>query len=106
MLSENSELLAFVRDANRFILEHRSIIENAPLQTYSSALMLSPRMSRIRIQSRGQIPRWIKRAPVVQENWSLSLQTLEGHSGWVHAVAFSPDGQLLTSTSDDGTVRL
>ncbi|NJN66054.1 MAG: hypothetical protein HC884_04725, partial [Chloroflexaceae bacterium] len=34
------------------------------------------------------------------------LATLEGHTGNVNSVAFSPDGTRLALRSDDGTVRL
>ena len=34
------------------------------------------------------------------------LRVLEGHRGWVQAIAFSPDGSLLASGSTDQTVKL
>ena len=36
----------------------------------------------------------------------LWLRSLEGHTGWVRAVAVSPDGRLIVSGSDDRTVKV
>ena len=41
------------------------------------------------------IPSWIQRKSRVQANWSTTIQTLEGYTGWVSSVAFSLDGKLL-----------
>jgi WD40 repeat protein/serine/threonine protein kinase len=37
---------------------------------------------------------------------SFELRTIRGHDDWVHCTAFSPDGALLVSGSDDGTLRV
>jgi len=34
------------------------------------------------------------------------INRLEGHEGWVHSVAFSPDGARLATASEDGTARI
>ncbi|CAI7627747.1 unnamed protein product [Penicillium pancosmium] len=51
-------------------------------------------------------PGWVLNYPVVEENWSPCLQTLEGHSDPVTSIAWSPDGSRLASASYDETVRI
>jgi len=42
----------------------------------------------------------------VESEWPQALSTLHGHSSWVRAAAFSPDGLQLASGSGDHTLRL
>ena len=77
------DILSMIQDANRFILYNRHVIENWPLQVYVSALVFCPTMSRIRILLQDERPQWISTSPLVDENWSLCLQILEGHTSSV-----------------------
>jgi hypothetical protein len=102
---ESPNVHAFIHDARRFALHNRSIIEQAPLQTYCSALVFAPEKSIVRETFMRYIPSWIQRKPRVEIYWNALLQTLEGHIDAVFSVAFSPDGKQIVSGSWDKTVR-
>ncbi|OWY53296.1 HET-D protein [Alternaria alternata] len=51
-------------------------------------------------------PEGISIMPALGDSWSACLQTIEGHSGEVHAVAFSHDSTWLASASNDRTVKI
>ncbi|KAJ5461015.1 uncharacterized protein N7458_002567 [Penicillium daleae] len=103
---ESDGLLKRVHDGYRFIRYFRRPIESMPLQVYSSALIFSPTQSITRICYQKEKPSWVLNSPVVVEEWTLCLQTLEGHYEPVTSIAWSSDGGRLASSSKDGTVRV
>ncbi|KIX07175.1 uncharacterized protein Z518_01828 [Rhinocladiella mackenziei CBS 650.93] len=100
--NDSTQLFSFLEDARRFVFANRYIADPAPLQVYSSAVMQKSIVRNVC----GQIRAWIQTYPITPTMWSPELQKLEGHTDLVRAVAFSPDGSLLASGSDNYTVRL
>ena len=106
---KTSRLQVFIHDAKRFSLYSKSVIEEAPLQLYYSALIFAPKKSIVRGHFSDQSPTWIYVLQGVPDNWSSLLQTLEApgffqeepksHLNGIRAVAFSPNGKQLASSS-------
>ncbi|RHZ69153.1 hypothetical protein CDV55_102618 [Aspergillus turcosus] len=101
--ANNTELSAFLRDMNRFILFFRQVIDFAPLQAYYSGLVFAPQRSLIRQTFEKFIPNWISIVPGQELDWSPCLYTLECTA---ISVAFSATGDRLASGLDYGTIKI
>jgi WD40 repeat protein len=104
-VEESSQLRVFVHDVKRFALYGRAAVEQAPLQVYYTTLLFAPGNSVVKRQF-DKLPPCTKSMPRVEEDRSALLQTLEGHSGFVIAVVFSPDSKTVASASYHKTVHL
>jgi WD40 repeat protein len=80
--------------------------DEAPLQTYVSAVPFAPTESIVRQIFSKHLPQSIDTISHGLDDWSRKIQVHVGHANRVNAVAMSLDGQLLASASDDKTVRL
>lgn len=94
-----------MHDSKRFVRSNRWVIEHAPLQLYSSALIFCPTASKMRYYFRHLIPRWITQKSEAGEGLTSEHSTFEG-SAQFESVAFSPKDDLLVSLSFDGTTSV
>ncbi|EFR01951.1 vegetative incompatibility protein HET-E-1 [Nannizzia gypsea CBS 118893] len=105
-LDPNSDWLALVEDTRRFVLYNQVLIENAPLQTYASALVFIPAKSLVKESFQTEQPKWMKTYPIMEDSWSVCLQTLEAHGDTIRSVVFSHDHRYLASASSDFSIKI
>jgi WD40 repeat protein len=92
-----------VKDAHRFFVHSKDVIENYPLQTYHSALLFSPRGSLIRTAFQHEEPNWVTIEPDMSETWGSCLHTFEDSCS---AVIFLQNFNQLALGLEDGMIKI
>ncbi|KAF4240589.1 hypothetical protein CNMCM6457_007167 [Aspergillus fumigatiaffinis] len=93
--SKGVKFVSFLKDAENFVRRHRTTIEQYPLQTYGTALALSPTRSDVRNMFWRERLSFIESVLGVGDAWDACLQAFESPTFQIPLVAFSPDGKVL-----------
>lgn len=96
-------LTSLLADAKYFVAYFAALINQFPLQLYTSALIFSPRNSQVRRLFWKEVPGWIKQFPNVPEDWATidgkvvleSDRRISSHGPT--AMLFSPDMNILAN---------
>ncbi|KAL7947007.1 quinon protein alcohol dehydrogenase-like superfamily [Trichoderma barbatum] len=91
-----------IRDAYRFILAAKPIIEIFPLQIHPLAHFICPIRSKIRELSIKHQPELFQMRHGMQLDWDSCVQTIDADLLEKPCIALSPDGKLMASASPSG----
>ena len=89
-----TDVIAILHDCERFTREFFPVLSTSPLQVYHSALLFTPRETLFYGTYGHKLALPMQTYNAVEKTWDLCMRTMDGHSGSVASVAFSPDGTV------------
>ncbi|KAJ6008153.1 WD40 repeat-like protein [Penicillium herquei] len=92
------QMRSFAYDVRRFLLKFRGLIEETPLELYTSALLYVPEETCIRKYFGSPNFCSISHFPTCRKQWDPLEQTLFTSPAKAYDVALSPDGKLVASS--------
>ncbi|KAF7967747.1 hypothetical protein HWV62_33236 [Athelia sp. TMB] len=101
-----SEVDAFAQDALAFSRRFGPAMAFSAPHIYISCIPFAPEVSVIKKQYAPLVQKILGIKSGMDDTWPVLQQVFEGHTQWVTAVAFSPDGRRVASGSWDETVRV
>ncbi|VTO88940.1 unnamed protein product [Fusarium graminearum] len=104
--TDSLKLSNLLIDVHRFVQMNFTIIDQHPLQLYSSLCCAIPSESLLHPIFTKNRPAWILRLPVPSTNWDQHQHVLEGHKAAIIGGSFSPDNTHMASLSADGNLRV
>lgn len=102
---EGAEYLNLISEAHRMLRFHQSISGQSVAQA-KHTLIFCPESSIIKQQLLSRQFPELEVWPTMEPQWGGSVQILRGHDDYVRSVAYSHDGGLLASASDDRSVMI
>ncbi|ODM15950.1 hypothetical protein SI65_08791 [Aspergillus cristatus] len=100
-LERHKALHEFLYDSGRFLLYHRSIIEDTPLQVYHMATVFTPTESLMRTQFHDQNPKWLPSPPMMQGYWDQMEQEFHVGTTFIGAINPAHDGVTMACSTGD-----